>query len=598
MSDDVPLEDKIAWYFDHPVTFMEERVRIRDRNGQIVPLKLNYPQLVLHSILEKQRKEFGYVRTIVCKARRLGISTYVEARYYHHSSLRPGVHVYIVSHRDDSCDVLFNMAKLMQEANPKDELHPNTRKSNKKELLFTHRSQYALSSADSPGAAKSRDITLFHGSEVAEWRAADDLLSALLPCLPTAPIYSEAILESTAKGYGNLFQRWCFEAYAEGAYPYFEHKGFTYAWKNPKFDWVLVFFPWFRHPDYKRSFDNADMMERFKAEIRKEVFKPELGVHGPTYEKELMDEYGLDLESVNWYVHTRRNDYNDSFDDMREQYPSTLLESFVTTGGNVFPAGLCDDLEKRCTDAIEEGELVEREGKVKLRHQPKGRCRIWESPQQGVQYLISIDPAGGKKEHQEDKNRPDYTCMDVWRRTDKYLYQVAQWRGHIDFDLISDVAVLLGKMYNRADFATLRMNHGLTVIAGLRKEYWPRIVQDDDRQDGLNEDRKRKPQMVDTLVEYCRDGYVVFRNKESIKELRTYILRDGKYGAEDGCKDDRVSSAYAACYADQFMPRPKDHSTRPLPQKPGDCSFVNWQRYMETKFPERRKSNAIIIEVP
>jgi hypothetical protein len=504
--------------------------------------------------------------------------------------------VYIVSHRDDSCDVLFNMAKLMQEANPKDELHPPTKKSNKKELLFTHRSQYALSSADSPGAAKSRDITLFHGSEVAEWRAADDLLQSLLPCLPTPPVYSEAILESTAKGYGNLFQRWCFKAYQEGAHPYYEQDGFVYAWKNPKFDWVLTFFPWFQHPDYRRAFDNADMMKKFEADINKKVFKPELGTHGDTYEKELQDRYGLDLETLHWYVHTKRNEYNDSFDDMREQYPSTLLESFVTTGGNVFQADLCDQLEVRCDPPVQEGELIEREGKIKIRHQPKGRVEVWESPQPGVQYLITIDPAGGKREHQEDKNRPDFTCMDVWRRTDSYLWQAAQWHGHVDYDMISDVAVMLSRFYNRADFAPLRMNHGLTVIAGLRKEGWPRIVQDDDRQDGLNEDRKRKPQMVDSLVEYAREGLIIFRSKRSVSELRTYILRDGKYGAEDGCKDDRVSSAYAAAYADGFLPRPRDSSKNAFRTRPGEVSFGNWKRHISGSAPKSTRFHETVYE--
>jgi hypothetical protein len=571
---------------------MDEVLKIRDRNGKIVKLTLNYPQRVFHNILEKQREEFGYVRAIVCKARRLGFSTYTEARFYHFASIKPASNVYIVSHRDDSCDVLFTMAKLFQERNW---LKPTTKRSNKKQILFTHKSEYSLASAHEVAAAKSRDITLFHGSEVAEWRAADDLLNALLPCLPDPPVYSEAVLESTARGYGNLFQRWCFKAYAEGAHPYYTQDGNVFAWKHPDFEWLLCFFAWWQHPEYLRPFDTQEMADRFKADVNRPVFKTDLGVQGDSYEKELMNRYGLSWEQIHWYVHTKRNKHNDDFDDMREQHPSELLEAFVTTGSNVFSVDICNKLEEECIPWVVEGELVERAGKPRLNRMKNGRLKIWESAQPDGQYLVTIDPAGGKKELQEDKNDPDFTCMDVWKRTDKYLVQVAQWHGHEDFDLIADIAALLGRMYNRADFAVLRMNHGLTVIAGLRKAHGAKLVRDDDRQDGLNEDRKRKPIMVDSLKEDCREGYIILRNKESVQELRTYIMRDGKYGAEDGAKDDRVSSAYAAAYAVKDMPIPRDSKRRGYVRPHDTVVFKNWSRHVNSKV---KKDNSFTVEVP
>lgn len=590
MAEEPTRAQKIAWYWEHPDIFMEEVLRIRNRNGQIVPLRLNHPQRVFHRILEKQREEQGYVRAIVCKARRLGFSTYTEARFYHFASIKPASNVYIVSHRDDSCDVLFTMAKMFQEYNW---LGPTTKKSNKKQILFTSKSEYSLASAHEVAAAKSRDITLFHGSEVAEWRAADDLLNALLPCLPDPPVYSEAVLESTARGYGNLFQRWCFKAFAEGAHPYYTENGVTYAWKHPEFEWLVAFFPWFQHPDYVRPFDSQDMADRFKEEINRKVFKPDLGIQGDSYEKELMNFHGLTWEQIHWYVHTRRNKHNDSFDDMREQHPSSLIEAFVTTGSNVFSVDVCNKLAEDCIPPVLQGELIERAGKPRVSRMRNGRLKLWESPQPSAQYIVSIDPAGGKKEHQEDKNEPDFTCMDVWKRVDKYVEQVAQWHGHEDYDLIADIAALLGRMYNNADFAVLRMNHGLTVIAGLRREHGAKLVRDDDRQDGLNEDRKRKPIMVDALKQDCREGFIRFRCGESVEELRTYIMRDGKYGAEDGAKDDRVSSAYVTAYSVKDMPVPRAHKT--VRGSTDGVVLKNWARKVRDKV---RQGNSISIEVP
>jgi hypothetical protein len=169
--------------------------------------------------------------------------------------------------------------------------------------------------------------------------------------------------------------------------------------------------------------------------------------------------------------------------------------------------------------------------------------------------------------------------------------QVAQWHGHEDYDLIADIAALLGRMYNQADFAVLRLNHGLTVIAGLRKEHGAKLVRDDDRQDGLNEDRKRKPIMVDSLKEDCREGYIVFRCLQSVKELRTYIMRDGKYGAEDGAKDDRVSSAYAGTYAAKGMPIPRDSRRAPEPYAAGGIVLKNWARHVGKQRREGRSKN-------
>jgi hypothetical protein len=413
--------------------------------------------------------------------------------------------------------------------------------------------------------------------------------------LPDPPTYSEAILESTARGYGNLFQRWCFKGYAEGAHPYYQEDGFTYAWKHPDYEWVVTFFPWFKEPEYARTFDSQDMADRFKDMVNRPVFKTDLGVQGDSYLKEIRGQFGLSWEQLHWYDHTRRNSHNDDFDDMREQYPSTLLESFVTTGSNVFTADICNKLEEDCMAPVVQGELVERAGKARINKMTNGRFSIWESPKPDCEYLVTIDPAGGKKELQEDKNEPDFTCMDVWQRTDKYLVQVAQWHGHEDFDLIADIAALIGRMYNRADFAVLRMNHGLTVIAGLRKAHGAKLVRDDDRQDGLNEDRKRKPIMVDSLKEDCREGYLVLRSEQTVKELRTYIMRDGKYGAEDGTKDDRVSSAYAAAYAVKDMPLPRDSKRRAFPKPKDTVVFKNWSRHVNKQV---KKDNSFSIEVP
>ena len=48
----------------------------------MVPFGLNPAQKIVHAVAEKQLEEQDMVRIIVLKARRLGMSTYVQGRYF------------------------------------------------------------------------------------------------------------------------------------------------------------------------------------------------------------------------------------------------------------------------------------------------------------------------------------------------------------------------------------------------------------------------------------------------------------------------------------------------------------------------------------
>ena len=62
--------------------YARECLVIKNHNtAELIPLALNSGQRILHRVAEKQKKECGYVRVILDKARRFGGSTYVEGRY-------------------------------------------------------------------------------------------------------------------------------------------------------------------------------------------------------------------------------------------------------------------------------------------------------------------------------------------------------------------------------------------------------------------------------------------------------------------------------------------------------------------------------------
>ena len=67
----------------------EQVLRIRPKAGGLSPLVFNAAQAELHKRSEEQKARTGRVRAIVLKARQMGISTYIAARYYKRTVATP-----------------------------------------------------------------------------------------------------------------------------------------------------------------------------------------------------------------------------------------------------------------------------------------------------------------------------------------------------------------------------------------------------------------------------------------------------------------------------------------------------------------------------
>ncbi len=542
---------RLTAFADDFAGYAGECLKLRTRDLRLIPWEFNLVQEVLEAVAAKQMAEMGRVRVIVPKRRRGGVSTYVQGRFYHKCTTVPLVHAFTVAHESRSTHGIFGISKLMQDEN---ELAPPTKYSTRIELDFLNRSNLSLATAGSPEAARSSDITLFHGSEMAFWADADTALTAITACIPDPPAYSEMWLESTGNGYGNLFQRMCTETYGGGAHPYYEQGGYTYAYADPETDWVLVFFPWFCLPDARRDFDLPEQRVDFVRTLQVPVYNKDLGRSDKHPDLKECDKYKLDVEQINWKRWKVKSEYRGDVKGFTQEYPTILDDCFATTGGNRFSKELCDELEKMCVPPIMDGTLVARQDKVIVRRLDNGPFRVWEDPRQDAHYVVTCDPAGGERPHQSDKDNPDYTVMDVFRRDGRYLTQVAQWHGRPDYAEIADECMLIGKLYNKAPIAVLRLNHGFAVLAVLAKENWSGIIRGEDDQPGILENKSTKATMVDFTVQAAKDGYLIIKSIETVSEMRTFVERNRKLGAEDGCKDDRVSSAYAGVQAHGNLP--------------------------------------------
>lgn len=559
--------------------FAEKYIKIKDHNtSKILPLVFNRGQRILHAISEKMKAAKGFIRIILLKSRRFGGSTYVEGRYYWRTSLNSNRSTFIVGHEERSTKTLYAMATLMQEQNS---LSPSTRKSNAQELIFDNqqgtglKSQYELATAKNVSAGRSQGIHYLHGSEVAYWPDADTLLDGLFQCVPDPPSESEVYLESTAQGCGNRFHVDVIEAYCEGKYPYYQEDDITYAWYNPEKDWVLVFIPWFVHDRYRKDFESEDRKIAFTEKLNAKIFSKEELRWEDSEAKKLYKKYRLDLEQLYWREWCIENKCHGSVDIFHQEYPSTVEEAFLSTGTNVFPKSLCDSVEEFCQEPVVIGDIIDRMGKPAIRPNPHGHFSVWEKPDPKEIYFMTIDSAGGIKESQKETGKePDPSCIDVYNhRTGK---QVAQWHGHIDYDLISDIAELIGLMYNKATACVELLNHGYTVVADLKKKHYPMYCAKPDEPGWLTTG-KTKPQMCDSLYQMARDGDIRIMCKETVSEMRTFIEEGRHYNASPGCHDDRVICASMASQMMKLLPI--RHTSRHIDK---DNKIVNWDLYIRS----------------
>jgi len=548
--------DAIQNYQNDFALFAKDCIKVRDHNtSKILPLIFRPGQAVMHDIAIKRRKEVDHLKILLLKNRRFGGSTYIGGRGYHKASLNFNQNVFIIAHEDKSTTTLYRMVQLMQEKNP---IKPSTRTSNAIELRFDTKSgdglksEYALSTAKNVEAGRSQGIHFLHCSEESAWPGhAAELLDSLMNCFPKPPTGSEVWRESTGKGFGNSFQLDVFEAYAEGKYPYFRATvadyaphmpdagyEFTFAYHNPDVsDWVLMFVPWFLDPANQKEFESEDRLLSFKKRLKTAETNPD----NINYDAlKLQSKYKLSFKQLYWRESEIKNSSTKEVAFFNQENPTTVLDGFRKKGASFYGAELCDIAESGCLSPVVTGNVFRRMGIPVIEPNPLGKFQVWDRYESKEQYFLTVDTAGGKREkHSKENREPDKTVIDVWNHRNGR--QAAQWCGHIDYDLIGDIVEAIGEMYGTATACVELNNQGHAVVAQLKRSEYPMYSYAPGEYGWLTS-RGVKPTMVTDSLSGIRDGLITIRCKETVSEMRTYAEMSGKYGAEAGCKDDRVTS--------------------------------------------------------
>src|SRR5690606_32689015 len=213
--------------------YANEFLKIRSKSSTqgVIPFRLNRVQKYLHDLVEKQKRETGKVRVVICKGRQQGCSTYIAARYFWLTCHNMGKRVFILTHDHDATNNLFEFANRYYENLPSS-LRPHKAISNSKEIYFDLLdSGYKVGTAGNKGVGRSSTIQYLHGSEVAFWPSAEEHAKGILQAVPNEP-GTEIFLESTARGVSNYY-----------------HDMWNIA-HDKSSEWMPIFLPWYWQEEY------------------------------------------------------------------------------------------------------------------------------------------------------------------------------------------------------------------------------------------------------------------------------------------------------------------------------------------------------------
>lgn len=275
--------------------YAPKALKIRAKDGAVIPFRLNKAQQYLHEQIEDQKARTGKVRVIGLKGRQQGFSTYTEGRMYWLTSMNFGKRAYILTHLAEATSNLFGMTRRYHDLCP-DVLKPTTKANSGNKLEFERlQSEFSVATAGSAGTGRSATAQFFHGSEVAFWPNASDHMAGIGQIVPDAP-GTEIILESTANGVGNLFHGMWQDAEA----------GLS--------EYLPVFVPWFWQDEYRKT--------------------PPQGWQPDSELADYKDAFALDLDQAYWMYQKILTDFRSDRSLFDQEYPGSPALAFMRVEGD------------------------------------------------------------------------------------------------------------------------------------------------------------------------------------------------------------------------------------------------------------------------
>jgi hypothetical protein len=256
-------------------------LKIVDKEGKLIPLKLNAEQKDLLAMFEQRQTS----KLLVLKPRQIGSSTFWTALLFWmwYTSHDEKV-FYSMAHTHEASQQMMLMFKRYWDNLPRALKRPLRIDNATTMKLEDTGATYKVRTAGAKGGQRSFTCNVLHLSEFAFYERADEFMAATLPSLNNGIL----ILESTANYFGDEL-----------------HKRII----NPS-GYEYCFFPWSDHAEYSQEVD--------------EDFQP------TPEELQLQLEYNLSLEQIAW----RRKQVQElGVHKFKRDFPLTISEAYTDGEG-------------------------------------------------------------------------------------------------------------------------------------------------------------------------------------------------------------------------------------------------------------------------
>lgn len=519
--------------------------------GKAVPFKLNPGQILCTETLKSELAKGSFVRLIVLKSRRQGISTWSEAVMYWLASCFENHTTLVLAHDKDTSEELFRIAQGFHDTDRRHaiDLMPKLQESSKQAIRFGNpdkkkrhtdpglNSSMLVETAEGRGVGRGLTLMGYHWAEVAYTMKQGVSAGLNIACSKVPG--SVGIWESTANGVGDAFERNWQEAVRGNN------------------DFKPIFLPWNIDPNCRRPLSRHEY-DHWK-------FRPG--------EEQIAKDYNLDFEQLKFRRITIASPEClqagiPPEDVFRQEYPLSPEEAFLKRGKNFFLISSLMELEKSekgaqepkynaiITSPLDPSELMARADAhailPKIEEKGYGPLTVWEEPVPMEDYVIGADPATGTNN--------DPSVAVILKRSS--LEQVAKFvTRQMDPDEFGVACALLGWWYNEALVAIERQGPGTAANKSLRKLHYLRCWYDRDvininipvkNYMGWNTNSSTRRPMLDRLEEAIRTKEVAIRSQRFYEEARTFIMMEpsvktqttltAKPMAAPGFNDDEIMS--------------------------------------------------------
>ena len=503
---------KLEWLFadENKCDFIQNFIKIADKNGNIVPFVLTHEQRELIEGLDHLN--------IISKSRQLGVSVCCAALAIRECIVKEHSTNVLISHSQASTNAVFDKLKQMFYSLP-EWIRPDLLANNRQALTFANGSSIVCQTAGNKELLRGNTVTgILHASEFAFWKGQDKALLSMMQAVSSS---STVIVESTSNGF-NRFSKIYMEAKnGESAF-----KPFFFNFINGR----TLF-----ESQYKQA------VKLYKAQNNGKMLTED----DYDDEEKRLAKLGMTPDQAIW---RRQKISTSSPEAFRVEFPATPEESFLATGTSVFDSTRVSKLQQA---------LVSKNIKPLTKNQIVGipailqtylgkSLYIWKIPQPGMKYYIGVDVSEGLG------GKHDYSTMFVM---DKDGHQVAEFRNNsIKPYLFADIVDAMGRWYNKALLTVEKASGGHSVIERLRyeKHYmnmtkyktydeFKRVIWNV----GFDTNNKTKSIAVNDAREWFDKGLVDINSNNLLEEMKTFVADDkGGFNAVSGSHDDLISALW------------------------------------------------------